>query len=342
MEQAIPATMHAMTIQAYGQKNVEKTTVPTPAIGKDDVLVKILAAGVNSVDFKIRDGRLKLLIDYPMPLILGNDLAGIVAAVGDNVREFAVGDAVYGRADKDRMGTFAEYIAIKKQHLAKKPPHLNFTESASLPLAALTAYQALHERMKLQAGDKVLIHAGAGGVGTAAIQIAKAMGLFVATTASAAGRALVERLGADLIIDYKTEDFSEQLRGYDGVLDTLGGDALRKSFRVVKRGAKVVSVSAVPTAQLADEWGLPFYKKILFALASAPLHLAAKKHGAVYDFLFMRPDGGQLAEIGAWAEQGKVLPVIDKVFAFDDTQQALAYSEQGRAKGKIVIKIADE
>lgn len=245
----------------------------------------------------------------------------------------------YGRADKHRMGTFAEYIAIKYSSLANIPDNIGYAEAASLPLVALTAYQALSERMKLKAGDKVLIHAGSGGVGTVAIQIAKAMGLYVATTVGTAGRDLAEQLGADRIIDYRQQDFSELLRDYDGVLDTIGGDTLKKSFRVVKKGAVVVSISALPTARFADEWHLPWYKKALFGLVAVPLHLAAKKHGAVYDFLFMRPDGAQLARIGEWVGQGKVVPVIDKVFAFDETPQALAYSRQGRAKGKIVVAI---
>lgn len=337
----IKATMQAMTIEHYGQQQLKLTTLPTPSIGDDDVLVKVYAASVNPVDFKIRDGNLKLILDLPMPLILGNDFAGVVAAVGRNVKNFTVGDAVFGRADKERLGSFAEYLAIKAAHLAHKPASLDFQQAASLPLVGLTAYQALHDVMQLTAGDKVLIHAGAGGVGTVAIQIAKAMGLYVATTASAAGRALVERLGADLVIDYKNADFSEIIHDYDGVLDTIGGETLKKSFKVVKKGATVVSISAIPTAKLADEWHLPWYKKALFAAASAPLCLAAKKHGAHYDFLFMRPDGEQLAKIGDWVESGSIVPIIDRVFDFSQTNDALAYSETGRAKGKIIINIAD-
>lgn len=335
----LPTTMQAMTISHYGQKNLQKSTLPLPTIGDDEVLVKIVASSVNPVDFKIRDGKLKLILDYPMPLILGNDLAGVVVKIGKNVSSFTIGDEVYGRADKDNMGTFAEFIAIKATSLAKKPANISFEQAASLPLVALTAYQALTECMQLQAGDKVLIHARAGGVGTVAIQIAKALGLYVATTASQAGRALVESLGADLVIDYKNEDFSQLLHDYDGVLDTLAGDTLKKSFGIVKSGATVVSISAVPTAKFANEWRLPWYKKALFALASAPLHHIAKKHGANYEFLFMRPDGKQLEHISTWVKNGKLKPVIDKVFDFDDTQNALAYSEQGRAKGKIVICI---
>lgn len=340
----LPTQMTAMTVQKYGKNPIIKTTIPMPNVGDDDVLVKVHSASVNPVDFKIRNGDLRLILPFKTPLILGNDLSGTVVAVGNNVHEFVLGDEVFGRIDKIRPnnqmgGTFAQFAVISKQNLAKKPANLDFNQSASLPLVALTAYQALTERMQATQGDKVLIHAGAGGLGSVAIQIAKNLGLYVATTVSPKGAKLVESFGVDEVIDYTKDDFSQKLTNFDFVLDTIGGETLLKSFQVVKKGGIVVSVSALPTAQFADEWHLPFYKKWLFALASAKICKTAQRYGAKYDFLFMRPSGEQLNVIKHWIENGQLTPIIDKIFAFDDTQQALEYQETGRAKGKIVIEV---
>lgn len=333
--------MKAMLIEGYGKTPLQLRDVPMPSIGEKDVLVEIYAASVNPVDFKIRNGKLKLLMDFEMPLILGNDFAGKVAAVGNLVTDFKVGDEVYGRADKERMGTFAEFIAIKASNLAKKPTNLNFEQAAALPLVALTAYQAFFERMKLKAGDKLFIHAGAGGLGSIAIQIAKTKGIYVATTASGVGLDLVRSLGADEIIDYRNQDFTKVLHDFDAVFDTLGGKALRDSFKILKRGGIVISVSDMPTKAFAKEWHLSWWKQILFDLVSLPIRRLAKTYGARYEFLFMHPNGKQLAEIGEWVEQGKIRPVIDKIFPFEQAQQALEYSETGRAKGKIIIKVKE-
>lgn len=340
----LPTQMTVMTVQKYGKNPVSKTTVPVPAIGDDDVLVKVHSASVNPVDFKVRNGDLKLILPFKLPLILGNDVAGTVAQVGKNVRAFSVGDAVFGRIDKVRAnqemgGTFAEFCAVSEQNLAKMPANLDFNQSASLPLVALTAYQAFTEKMQAKQGDKVLIHAGAGGLGSVAIQIAKNLGLYVATTASGQGLEIVKALGADEVIDYKQENFAEKLSNFDFVLDTIGGETLSNSFKILKTGGKIVSVSAIPTAQFAEEWELARWKKWLFKIASNGIIKTAKKHNAHYEFLFMRPDGEQLNIIKNWAENGKLTPIIDKVFAFDDTQKALDYQETGRAKGKIVIEI---
>lgn len=331
--------MKAMLIENYGKTPLKMQDVAVPEITENDVLVEIYAASVNPVDFKIRDGKLKLILDYPLPLILGNDFAGKVVKIGENVTAFQVGDEVYGRVDKNRIGTFAEYVAINEKSLAKKPSNLDFVQAASLPLVALTAYQALFERMNLKQGDKLFIHAGAGGLGSIAIQLAKAKGIYVATTASGVGLELVEKLGADQIIDYRQHDFTQLLQNYDAVLDTLGGDALKKSFEIVKRCGIVISVSDMPTRQLAKEWNLGWFKQALFAFVSYPVVSLARQKGIRYEFLFMRPSGEQLDEITQLVEAGKVVPIIDKIFPFEQAQLALEYSETGRAKGKIIVQI---
>ncbi|MDO4897287.1 MAG: NADP-dependent oxidoreductase [Moraxella sp.] len=335
----LPTQMNAMTLSGYGNNAVQKTVVPIPRIGDDDVLVKVHSASVNPLDFKIRNGDLKMGLSFAMPLILGNDFAGTVAAVGKNVRRFTVGDEVFARTDTLRMGAFAEFAAVQAVNLAQKPANLDFDQSAALPLVALTAYQALTEKMRAKAGDKILIHAGAGGLGSVTIQIAKILGLYVATTASGRGLDVVKPLGVDEVVDYKQESFADKLRDFDFVLDTIGGDTLSDSFKVLKQGGKIVSVAGLPTRDFAEELGLAWWKQLAIGLISRKIHKTAQKYGASYEFLFMRPSGEQLETVKNWAEQGRLIPVIDKVFSFDDTQKALEYSESGRAKGKIIIQI---
>lgn len=309
-----------------------------PTIGNDDVLVKVVSASVNPLDFKIRNGDLKLVLPFSMPLILGNDFAGVVIALGKNVKNFAIGDEVFARTDTLRIGSFAQFIAINQHNLAKKPANLDFNQSASLPLVALTAIQAF-DKMGIKSGDKVLIHAGAGGLGSVSIQIAKILGLYVATTASGKGLDIVKSLGADEVIDYKQENFEQKLKNFDFVLDTVGGETLLNSFKILKQGGKAVSVAGMPTKDFAKEMGLSWLKQLIMGLISAKIHKTAQNYGTSYEFLFMKPSGKQLNIIKTWAEAGKLRPIIDRVFAFDDTQKALEYSESGRAKGKIVIEM---
>ncbi|MCF6136405.1 NADP-dependent oxidoreductase [Pseudalkalibacillus berkeleyi] len=333
--------MRAMMINKYGKnEQLHMKEIDQPEVGVHDVLVEIHAASVNPIDFKIRNGgALKLILKYDMPLTLGNDFSGVVVEVGSNVTKFKVGDEVYGRPSKDRIGTFAEMIAIHEDELAKKPNTLSFEEAASLPLVGLTTWQAFHEKFNLKAGQKILIHAGSGGVGTFAIQLAKAMGAYVATTVSDQGYELVKSLGADEIINYRKKNFEEELSGYDAVFDTLGGESLERSFKVLKPGGKIVSVSAVPTKTLAEEMGLGPLKKILFSVISRKLMIMAKKHDAEYDFLLMRPSGEQLDKIKELVESGKIKPIIDKIYALEEAQGAMAYNETGRAKGKVIVKV---
>lgn len=331
--------MRAMVIDRYGKVPMRLAEMPTPEIGEYEVLAEIHAASINPVDFKIRDGKVKLLVKYKMPLILGNDFSGVVAKVGAKVTRFKVGDEIYARPRKSKIGTFAEYIAIHEEDIALKPKNLSFEEAASIPLVGLTSYQALTDILQLQKGQKILIQAGAGGVGTFAIQLAKLMGATVATTASVAGASLVKSLGADEIINYKTEKFDEILKNYDAVFDTLGGEILEKSFEVIKRGGKIVSVSGLPNARFGKEYGSGLFKTLLFSAASHKLTALEKKHNGHYTFLFMKPSGEQLRIIANFIETGKIKPIIDRVFSFEDAQNAMEYAELGRAKGKIILKI---
>ncbi|MDI2588822.1 NADP-dependent oxidoreductase [Psychrobacillus sp. NEAU-3TGS] len=331
--------MRAMVIDRYGKVPMRLEEMPTPKIGDYEVLAEIHAASINPIDFKIRDGKVKMLVKYNMPLILGNDFSGVVVKVGAKVTRFRIGDEIYGRPRKSKIGTFAEYIAIHEEDIALKPKNLSFEEAASIPLVGLTSYQALTDILQVQKGQKVLIQAGAGGVGTFAIQLAKLMGATVATTASEAGANLVKSLGADEIINYKTEKFEEILKNYDAVFDTLGGDILNKSFGVVKSGGKIVSVSGLPNARFGKEYGSGFLKTFLFSIASTKLTKLEKKHNVQYTFLFMKPSGEQLRIIGNFFETGKIKAIIDRVFPFEEAQKAMEYAESGRAKGKIIVKI---
>ncbi|MFB4335995.1 MULTISPECIES: NADP-dependent oxidoreductase [Bacillus] len=331
--------MKAMIIDRYGKVPMRMAEVPTPEINEYEVLAEIHAASINPIDFKIRDGKVKMLLKYEMPLILGNDFSGVITKVGSKVTRFKVGDEIYARPRKNKIGTFAEYIDIHEDAIALKPKNLSFEEAASIPLVGLTSYQALHDIMQLQKGQKILIHAGSGGVGTFAIQLAKIMGATVTTTASEAGANLVTSLGADEIINYKTEKFEDILKNYDAVFDTIGGATLEKSFNIIKSGGNIVSVSGMPNARFGKEFGSGFFKTLLFSLASKKLTALEKKHNAQYSFLFMKPSGDQLRTIANYIEAGKIKPVIDRVFPFEDAQKAMEYSESGRAKGKIIVKI---
>lgn len=332
--------MKAMVIEKYGkQVPLLLKEMPTPVVGEHDVLVDIHAASLNPLDSKIKSGKLNFLLPYKMPLILGNDFSGVVVQVGDKVKQYRPGDEVYGRPRKDRIGTLSESISVHEDDLCLKPANLSFEEAASIPLVGLTSYQAFHNILQLQAGHKILIHAGSGGVGTFAIQLAKAMGAYVATTASDQGYELVKSLGADRIVNYKKEQFEQQLEGYDAVFDTVGGEVLEKSFRVLKPGGKVVSVAGIPNAQFGKDANLGWLMTTILAMGSYKLTALGKKTQTSYHFLFMEPSGAQLKKIKEWIEQGRIIPVIDRVFPFADAPKALEYLERGRAKGKIIVSM---
>jgi NADPH:quinone reductase-like Zn-dependent oxidoreductase len=332
--------MKAFIVDSYGSKDgVRAGEMPDPELREDDVLVQIHAASINPLDFRIRDGDFKLFLPYRFPLILGNDVAGVVVRVGARVRRFKPGDEVYARPDTDRIGAFAEYIAIKEDAVAKKPNTLTMEEAASIPLVGLTAWQVLVERAHLQPGQKVLIHAGSGGVGTIAIQLAKHLGAIVATTTSTENLDWVKRLGADMVIDYRKDDFATILHDYDVVLNSLGAETLEKSLRVLKPGGKLISLSGPPDPDFAKGWGLSWILRLVMRLLSYRIRAKAKRHHVSYSFLFMKESGEQLREIGSLIDAGIIRPVMDRIFPFEATKEALAYVETGRAKGKVVVKV---
>ncbi|MFJ7313099.1 NADP-dependent oxidoreductase [Pseudomonas sp. NPDC098747] len=331
--------MKAFFIDRYGKQNGRIGEVPDPVVGVHDVLIQVHATSVNPLDSKIRTGEFKLILPYTFPLILGNDLAGVVVSTGSAVKRFKPGDEVYARPPESRIGTFAELIAVNENALALKPSNLDMAEAASIPLAALTAWQALVEIAQVKKGQKVLIHAGSGGVGTLAIQLAKHLGAFVATTTSAANVDWVKALGADVVIDYKQQDFAHELRDFDVVLNSLGANVLEKSVKVLKPGGQLISLSGPPTAQFAKEQGLSWVLGQIMRLLSSGIRRKARKHGVSYAFLFMRADGTQLQKITALIEAGVIKPVIDRSFPFESIAQALQYVEQGRSKGKVIVTI---
>lgn len=332
--------MKAFIVDRYGSADRARfSEVPDPQVREDDVLIRIHAAGVNPLDSKIRDGEFKLILPYRLPLVLGNELAGVVVRVGSRVRRFKPGDEVYARPDKDRIGTFAEFIAVAEDDLAIKPKHLTMAEAASIPLVGLTAWQALIETAKLKKGQKVLIHAGSGGVGTFAIQLAKHVGAIVATTTSAANVELVKRLGADIVIDYKKDRFEEVLHDFDVVLNSLDGETLRKSLRVLKPGGQLISISGPPDPEFAKDLGQGRMLQWVMRLLSFRIRRQAARHRVNYSFVFMRASGDQLRQIGALIDAGVVRPVLDRTFPFESTKEAMAYVETGRAKGKVVITV---
>ena len=332
--------MKAFIIDKYKSKDGGRIgQIPVPVPQPDEVLIEVHATAINLLDSKIRNGEFKLLLPYKTPFVLGHDVAGVVTKVGTLVQQFKVGDEVYARPADHHIGTFAEFIAIKEADLAIKPKKLSMEEAASIPLVGLTAWQALVEKGKLKKGQKVFIQAGSGGVGTVAIQLAKHMGATVATTTSAANIGLVKSLGADVVIDYKKDDFEDVLHGYDLVLNSQDGKTLEKSLRVLKPGGKLISISGPPDPDFAEEIGAPWYVKLIIRLSSAGVRKKAKRLNVGFSFLFMKASGPQLKEITALINAGTIIPVIDKVFPFESIKEAITYVESGRAKGKVVIKI---
>lgn len=335
--------MKAYILDRYAKKGALRLGErPDPALRDTDVLIEVYAAGLNQLDSKIRDGEFKPILPYRPPLVLGHDVAGKVVRVGPNARRFKVGDAVYARPRDGRIGTFAEFIAVDEADVALKPANLTMEEAASIPLVGLTAWQVLVKRADLKPGQKVLIHAGSGGVGTVAIQLAKHLVATVATTASAVNADLVRSLGADVVIDYRTQDFAKILSGYDVVLNSLDGDTLERSLDVLKPGGKLISISGPPDPAFAKAQGLNAILKLVLGVLSGKIRRKAAAKGIDYSFLFMRADGEQLGRITALIEAGDIRPVLDRTFAFADLNAAFAYIETGRAKGKVVVTVKED
>lgn len=332
--------MRALAIRRY-KAPLEIMELPLPEPGRGDLLVRVRAAGVNPLDSKIRDGDVKVLLPFSFPLVLGTDLAGDVVAVGPGVTRFQVGDAVYSRLDSERIGAFAECALVRESAAARKPARLDYVQAASLPLVGLTAWQALIGLARLQAGQKVLIHAGSGGVGTFAIQLAKHLGAHVATTASVGNHALVKSLGADVAIDYNTTRFEEEVRNQDVILDTQGGDTLLRSFEAVRPGGVVVTIGGRPDGKFARAWGLPLPLVWILGFLHRKVDRLAREKRVRFEYLFMRASGEQLDEIGKLVDQGVIQPIVDKTFPLEAATEAIAHVEAGHAVGKVVLRVAD-
>jgi NADPH:quinone reductase-like Zn-dependent oxidoreductase len=332
--------MKAFIIDRYSKKEkLHQEEVAEPVVRENDVLVQVHSAGVNLLDSKIKNGEFKFILPYKTPLILGHDVAGVITKIGSKVSRFKVGDEVYARTADYRIGTFAELIAINETDVALKPKRLSMEEAASIPLVALTAWQALVEKADLKKGQKVFIQAGSGGVGTVAIQLAKYLGATVATTTGTANVEWVKALGADIVIDYKKEDFETILRDYDVVLNSQDTKTLEKSIGVLRPGGKLISISGPPDPNFAKQFQLSWLLKILIGILSFSIRRKAKRKHIGYSFLFMRAEGSQLSKITTLIDSGIISSVVDKIFPFEQTEEALSYVELGRAKGKVVIKV---
>ena len=335
--------MRAFVLTRYGGPDaMELRDVPRPSPGPGEVLIQVYAAGLNPIDFKLREGMLRMIYRYRLPIIAGSELSGVVVAKGSGVTRLAEGDQVFTRVDKRVLGAFAEFAVVREELVAKMPSSVEFTAAAGVPLAGLTALQALRDELRVTSGQNIFISGGSGGVGTVAIQLGKWLGAHIATTASARGEELVRTLGADVVVDYTREHFDQVLREYDGALDLIGGDTLLKTFGVVKRGAQVVSIAGVPEPQTAskDLHAGPT-RAMLFWAASWHIRRQARKHGVAYRYLFMRPSGTDLSELATLIDQQKLEIVIDRIFPFAHIADAFAYLEQGHAKGKVIVQMVE-
>lgn len=332
--------MKALTFKRYGKSpEIGFADVPRPTLKADELLVQVHAASVNPIDNMIPTGLFKAVVRFQLPATLGSDLAGVVAEVGSRVTRFKVGDAVFANIFDQGTGSIAEFAVVPESAAALKPANLDFVQAASIPMVGLTSWQALKERIDLRAGQKVLIPAGSGGIGTFAIQLAKHLGAKVGTTTSTGNVELVSRLGADEVVDYKKQDFEKVLRGYDALLGTVRGDAIEKSIGILKPGSKIVSLVGPLDVAFARARQLNLILTFVFALMSRKIMRLTKKRDVAYSFLFARPDGDQLAQIGALLESERIRPVIDRVFPFEQAKEALEYLALGRAKGKVVVRM---
>lgn len=332
--------MKALTFKRYGKSpEIGLRDVPRPTLKDDELLVQVHAAGLNPIDNMIPTGMFKPVLRFQLPAILGSDLAGVVIEVGRKVSRFKPGDAVFASIFDLGTGAIAEFAVVPEHAAALKPANLDFVEAASIPMVGLTSWQALKERANLQAGQKVFIPAGAGGIGTFAIQLAKHLGAKVGTTASTGNIALVRGLGADEVVDYKQQAFEKLLHGYDAVLGTVRGDTIEKSISILKPGSRIVSLIGPLDAAFARARRLNVVLRWVFGLMSRKIMRLAKKQGVTYAFLFVRPDGAQLGQISQLLETERIRPVIDKVFPFEEAREALAYLAQGHARGKVVVSM---
>ncbi|WP_304307137.1 NADP-dependent oxidoreductase [Pseudacidovorax intermedius] len=332
--------MKALTFKRYGKSpGIGFAEVPRPTLKPDEMLVEVHAVGLNPIDNMIPTGMFKVVLKFELPATMGSDLAGVVKEVGSRVTRFKPGDAVFASLFDLGTGSLAEFAVVPEHAAAPKPANLDFVQAASVPMVGLTSWQALKERVKVQRGQKVFIPAGSGGIGTFAIQLAKHLGAKVGTTTSTGNVQWVSGLGADEVVDYRKQEFEKVLRGYDVVLGTLRGDAIEKSVGILKPGGRIVSLIGPLDAAFATARRLNFVLKFVFGWMSRKITRLAAKKDVSYSFLFVRPDGKQLGEIGGLLASGRLRPVIDKVFPFEQAMEALDYLAQGRARGKVVVQL---
>jgi NADPH:quinone reductase-like Zn-dependent oxidoreductase len=332
--------MKALTFQRYGKSpGIGFADVPRPALQADELLVEVHAVGLNPIDNMIPTGTFKPILRFQLPATLGSDVAGIVVDVGSRVTRFKPGDAIFASVFDLGRGTLAEFVAVPEHAAAPKPANLDFVQAASIPMVGLTSWQALRERAGVRAGQKVFVPAGSGGIGSFALQLAKHLGATVGTTTSTANVDLVTGLGADEVVDYTKQAFEDVLRDYDVVLGTLRGDVLEKAVDIVRPGGRIVSLVGPLDAAFARARRLNVVLAFVFGMMSWKIRRRAGRRGVDYSFLFVRPDGAQLAAIGELLAAQRLRPVIDKVFPFDQAPEALDYLARGRAKGKVVVQL---
>lgn len=332
--------MKALTFKRYGKSpDIGFADVAVPELQPDEMLVEVHAVGLNPIDNMIPTGMFKAVLKFDLPATMGSDLAGVVKQVGSRVTRFKPGDAVFASLFDLGKGSLAEFAVVPEHAAAPKPDNLDYVQASSIPMVGLTSWQAMKERAKVQAGQKVFIPAGSGGIGTFAIQLAKYLGAKVGTSTSTSNVELVSALGAEEVVDYKKQQFEQVLRGYDMVLGTLRGDTIEKSVEILKSGGKIVSLIGPLDTEFARVRGLNFLLKFVFSLMSRKIRRLAAKRGVNYSFLFVRPDGKQLGEISNLLESGQIRPVIDRVFPFNQAKEGLEYLAQGRAKGKVVVQL---
>jgi NADPH:quinone reductase-like Zn-dependent oxidoreductase len=332
--------MKAYQLHRYGKSDQTAfTQIPTPTVKPNEILVKVHAVGLNPIDNAIPSGAFKAILKFKLPHTMGSDLAGEVVKVGREVTRFKKGDAIYASVFGLESGALAEFVVLPEITAALKPTTLDFVQAASIPMVGLTSWQALKIRADLKAEQKVFISAGSGGIGTFAIQLAKYLGAKVGTTTSTDNVELVKRLGADDVIDYRKQNFENMLLNYDVALVTLKDDVLVKSLSILKPKGRVISLVGPPDSAFARTRGMNFVLRFVFGLLSSKIEFQAKKRQIEYSFLFVHPDGNQLSQIRKLIDDGIIQPIIDRVFQFEEFKEALVYLEQGRAKGKVVVKL---
>jgi NADPH:quinone reductase-like Zn-dependent oxidoreductase len=332
--------MKAFIFRRYGKTpEIGFAQLPCPVLKPDELLVEVHAAGLNPIDNMITTGMFKPVVKLQLPAVMGSDMAGVVIQVGSSVTRFKLGDAVFASVFELGSGSLAEFAVVPEHAAAPKPANLDFVQAASIPMVGLTAWQALKERADLQPGQRVFILAGSGGIGTFATQLGNYLGARVATNTSTANVQWVGELGADEVIDYTRQAFEHVLSDYDLVLGTIRGDAIERSVGILKPGGKIISLVGPLDRAFARTRRLNFFLELVFGLMSRRILRLASRHKVAYSFLFVRADGAQLGEIGKLLEAGHIRPVIDRIFAFDQAKEALEYLAQGRAKGKVVVRM---